>query len=78
MDISGLPNPVTPILGLRVHGRVPVAVVEDHGVCPRQIDLHSTQSDLVLRMKAKYLLSLLNLKQLRFSFKQQKKFLTSP
>ena len=44
MNISGLPNPVTPILGLRVHGWVPIAVVENDSVRPRQIDPHTARS----------------------------------
>ena len=44
MDISGLPDPVTSILGLSIHRRVPVAVVEDHCVCTSQIDSHPPRS----------------------------------
>ena len=33
-----LPYPVAPVLRLRVHGRVPVRVVEDDGVGPGQVD----------------------------------------
>ena len=40
MDVPGLSDPVTPILCLSVHRWVPVAVVEDHGVSPRQVDPH--------------------------------------
>lgn len=38
MDITGLANAVAPVLGLSVHGGVPVAVVEDDGVGTRQVD----------------------------------------
>ena len=35
---------MTPILGLSVHRRIPIAVVEDHCVRPSQIDPHPTRS----------------------------------
>lgn len=38
VDISGLSNPMTAILGLCVHGRVPITVVEDDRVCASQVD----------------------------------------
>ena len=44
MNISGLSNPVTPILGLRIHRWVPIAVVENDGVSPSQIDSHPARS----------------------------------
>ena len=44
MDISGLSNPVTPILGLRIHRWVPIAVVENDSVSPSQIDSHPARS----------------------------------
>ena len=40
MYIPGLTNPVAAILRLRVHGWVPVAVVEDDGICTSQIDAY--------------------------------------
>ena len=38
VDVSGLPDAVCAILGLRVHGRVPIRVVEDHCVGSGQVD----------------------------------------
>lgn len=38
MDVTGLADAVAPVLGLGVHGGVPVAVVEDDGVGTRQVD----------------------------------------
>ena len=73
MDISGLPNPVTPILGLRVHGRVPVAVVEDHGVRPRQIDPHSTRS--CAQNESKVLAVIIEPKTPQVQFPRKKGFL---
>jgi len=43
VNVPRLANPVTAILRLRIHGGVPVAVVEDDGVRPRQVDAHATR-----------------------------------
>ena len=39
---AGLPDAMRPILCLRVHGRVPVRVVEYDAVCTRQVDAEPT------------------------------------
>ena len=44
VDISGLSNPMTSILGLSVHCWIPIAVIEDHCVSPSQIDPNPTRS----------------------------------
>ena len=44
VDIPGLSDPMTPILGLSVHCRIPIAVIEDHSVSPSQIDPHPARS----------------------------------
>ena len=41
MHVSGLADAVAAVLGLGVHGGVPVAVVEHHGVGARQVDSHA-------------------------------------
>ena len=41
VDISGLANSVTAILGLSIHGRIPVAVIKNNSVCPRQVHAHT-------------------------------------
>ena len=42
MYISSLSDPVTPVLGLGVHGRVPVRVVEDDGIGSGQVDTQAS------------------------------------
>jgi len=42
VDIPSLTDAVAPVLGLGVHGGVPVAVVEDDGVGARQVDADAT------------------------------------
>lgn len=41
MDVSGLSDPMAAVLGLSVHGGVPVAVVENHSVGARQVHAHA-------------------------------------
>ena len=38
VDVPRLPDPVTPVLRLRVHRRVPVRVIEDDGVRAGEVD----------------------------------------
>ena len=42
MDVSGLADAVAAVLGLCVHGGVPVAVIKHHRVSTRQVDPHAT------------------------------------
>lgn len=42
MNISGLSNTVAAVLSLSIHGGVPVTIVEDHCISPRQIYSHTT------------------------------------
>lgn len=42
VNIASLTNPVTPILGLCIHSRVPVRVIEDDSICTGQIDTNAT------------------------------------
>jgi hypothetical protein len=44
MNLPRLSDAVTPVLGLRVHGRVPIAVVKNDRVCSGQIDPDPTTS----------------------------------
>lgn len=44
VNVPGLSDPVTPILRLCVHRRIPVAVVEYNGVGASEIDADSTRS----------------------------------
>ena len=41
MDLSGLANSVTAILGLSIHGRIPVAVIKNNSVCSCQVHAHT-------------------------------------
>ena len=41
VDVPGLADAMAAILGLSVHGGVPVAVVENHSVGPCQVHPHS-------------------------------------
>lgn len=43
MHIPGLSNPMTPVLRLRIHGRIPIAIIEDNSIGPRKIDPHTTR-----------------------------------
>mmetsp|Transcript_5126 Transcript_5126/g.14693 ORF Transcript_5126/g.14693 Transcript_5126/m.14693 type:complete len:262 (-) Transcript_5126:2360-3145(-) len=42
VDFACLSDPVAPILRLCIHGRVPIGIVEDHRVGPRQIHPHAS------------------------------------
>lgn len=42
VDVPGLSDAVAAVLSLGVHGGIPVAVVEDHGVCAGQVDAHAS------------------------------------
>ena len=44
VHISGLANAMAPVLRLRVHGRVPVTVVEDDSVCSCQVHAKAATS----------------------------------
>ena len=53
-----LPDPVAPILGLVVHRWVPIAIIENHSISPRQVDAHASApcgenegEDLVIRVE---------------------------
>lgn len=43
IDISGLSDSMTPILSLRVHGRIPVGVVENDRIGAREIHADTTR-----------------------------------
>ena len=44
MDISSLANSVTAILGLSIHGRIPVTIVKNDSICPCQVHAHTPTS----------------------------------
>lgn len=41
MNISGLANSVTAILGLSIHGGIPITVVKNNSVCSCQVHTHT-------------------------------------
>lgn len=42
MNVPGLADAVTPVLSLRVHGRIPITVIEDDRIGTGQVNAHST------------------------------------
>lgn len=44
MDIPSLTNSVTAILGLSIHGGIPVAVIKNNSVCSCQVHTHTPTS----------------------------------
>lgn len=44
MDISSLTNSVTAILGLSIHGRIPVAVIKNNSVCSCKVHAYTPTS----------------------------------
>jgi hypothetical protein len=43
MDIPSLPNTMTPILSLGIHGWIPVRIIEYDRISPRQVDSNPTR-----------------------------------